>query len=157
MNKRARFEERIGSPLESWTTAQMREVLEELLPARGKAGRPKKDDPLVAENYAALAFQVAELKACPQGAKLNRKAATRKVILGSLEDRNAVQRMREDDARDAEKDGNLEHAEWLRGLKPVPVVDKRELSAEFFATAERGVRAARKPVRNAMAAIFTRR
>ena len=147
--KRAIYERRFGAPLEDWAAAQMLEALKELLPERGRAGRPKKTDLLVpeiyaAENYAALAFQVEELIASPQGAKLNRKAATRKVILDSLEDRKAEQRMRDEDVRRAEEDGNLEHARWLRDLTPVPVVDRRELTAEFFDTALRGVRTARK-------------
>jgi hypothetical protein len=143
--------------MDSWAEAQKDEALEKLLPARGKAGRPKKDEiKLVWANYAALAFWVAELRASPEGAKMSLKTAMRKVILASLKGREAEQRMRDEDIRRAEAAGqhDLAKALRLRDLEaPGPVISKNKLTTAFYDTAARGLRAARRG-RNAMAKIF---
>ncbi|MEQ1780870.1 MAG: hypothetical protein ABMA14_05885 [Hyphomonadaceae bacterium] len=154
MNKRAKYELRFGGPIESWTEAQKDEALEELLPARGKAGRPKKADLATAQvKYVALAYEVAELRASPEGAKMSPETAMRRVILASLAHGKAEQVALDEDIRRAEAAGQHELVKVLRLREPVPIISKRDLTPAMYHTAERGLRAARRG-RNAMAAIF---
>lgn len=145
MNRRADFERRFGRPLKKWTTEQMQEALEELLPPRGKAGRPPKTQLRANENYAALAREADELRASREGVGMTERAAIRRVMERSIDRRDEERAQRQTDKDVAGKADDAELVKQLEQRCPAPeAVSKRVLTPERVATAERGVRAARR-------------
>ena len=153
MNRRVELERKFGRPMAEWTQAQMLEALEELLPPRGKAGRPRKTDSdyLADENYAALAFAADELRASPEGVGMTNQAAMTRAMQLSISARNEerAERKREIDAAQAANDVTLLGLlEDRRSRYPPPsAVSERVLTPERVETAARGARAARRRIK----------